>query len=511
MKQILLVLLLLGLSAPAQNWSFFNSAYRYNYEFNNAGIITNVLFADTVSLNGNDSVFNLNRIVAECINRCATTTVTVPSGSRYFIKNLPQFLQGKIIKLPGGWTHLQDTTSQYFLSTGQIGSSWTFDSSNAISASVVASGIRNVLGQSDSVRVILLNGADSIIVSKNFGVLKFPLPYAQNKYYTLVGIERNRYYDQTALYGQKVINGWDIHNYQVGDVFCIEKDGTDAKNISGPISHNYFQQSTITSKSITANGYMYTTDQYRFGYGISLSSLVYKVDGYYVNSVPLNFNITTNTIMPENSIYPGKLVMTGDDLDDYHFNFQPGAENVGVLAKDLNGSNYKCLGGLQSSNTAVAAPAGTVVGLDGFIVNSPGNPKILESNMLWHASSIVFKEGFGKLSYHSYVHELSVYKRVTCFTRNGVSIFGPKIIGVKEITSNDQVLLYPNPAQNSVLIDVADHYSVSLLDISGRMVLHKNCEGASAIDVEGLPEGMYFISVQTTKGKLSTQKLIIER
>lgn len=509
MKHLLLVLLFITFKIESQNWNVFNSAYRYNYEFNNAGIITNVLFADTVSLNGNDTILSTNRIVSECNNRCVTTTVTVPSGKRYFIKNMPQFLQRKITKFSNGYTRLHDTASLYIKNAGLVGSTWLFDSVNTVTAIVVTSGIVTVFGQSDSVRTILLNNVDTLLLSKNFGILKFPELYAKNKYYSLRGIERNKYYDQNALYGQKVINAWDIHNYQVGDVFCFRKIFNDNKDISGPITHHLYQQTTITSKSITAGGYIYTVDRFTYGFALRWGSLVYKVDGYYSNAVPLSYYITGNSIMPENAIYPGAISGYAIEAESQYFYQQPSAINIGTLAKDLNGKYYKCLGGITGSIAATCAPSATLRGLYTFPNSSPSQA-ILNIEPWVENGIAMLQDGFGLINFSASVFELGVFRELLCFERNGVSIYGPKIVGINEIANESPVRIYPNPASNTISILGNEIEELRFFNTDGRLVKELHGDFNQNIDVKDLTQGLYFIDVKTSAGNLYKQKLLIQ-
>ncbi|MEE1898314.1 T9SS type A sorting domain-containing protein [Flavobacterium rakeshii] len=87
------------------------------------------------------------------------------------------------------------------------------------------------------------------------------------------------------------------------------------------------------------------------------------------------------------------------------------------------------------------------------------------------------------------------------------------IMGLEDNILN-QFSLYPNPAKNIVHIafedSVANNVSISISDISGKIVLAKTISnGENSFDVSGLTTGMYFVSL-TSDGKKQTKKLMIE-
>lgn len=78
----------------------------------------------------------------------------------------------------------------------------------------------------------------------------------------------------------------------------------------------------------------------------------------------------------------------------------------------------------------------------------------------------------------------------------------------------NQFALYPNPAKNIVNItfgdSVTNSVTISVSDISGKIVLAKNISNSeNSFDVSALTPGMYFVTL-TTDGKKQTKKLMIE-
>ncbi|MCR5014092.1 MAG: T9SS type A sorting domain-containing protein [Bacteroidales bacterium] len=77
---------------------------------------------------------------------------------------------------------------------------------------------------------------------------------------------------------------------------------------------------------------------------------------------------------------------------------------------------------------------------------------------------------------------------------------------VEEYTAVDEasesaVAVYPNPASSQVRVEAEGMQSITLYDLSGRMVRElKGCDDVISIDLSGLNAGLYFLSVVTEEG-----------
>jgi hypothetical protein len=73
-----------------------------------------------------------------------------------------------------------------------------------------------------------------------------------------------------------------------------------------------------------------------------------------------------------------------------------------------------------------------------------------------------------------------------------------------------QFELYPNPASNFITINVKNDQeiaSVAIVDVQGRNVFSSNTI-TSRIPVDTLQQGMYFVTLETTSGAITTKKFI---
>jgi hypothetical protein len=79
--------------------------------------------------------------------------------------------------------------------------------------------------------------------------------------------------------------------------------------------------------------------------------------------------------------------------------------------------------------------------------------------------------------------------------------------GIGEL--QDNFYIYPNPAKDMFCVEGKNILQVEMFNIVGQKVLSIN-EGFEAIQLNDLPDGMYFVRLQSKQGK-KTVKLVIER
>ena len=87
-------------------------------------------------------------------------------------------------------------------------------------------------------------------------------------------------------------------------------------------------------------------------------------------------------------------------------------------------------------------------------------------------------------------------------------------LGVNDLMADESAIrIFPNPATDHVNVLVDKEYAIKEMEVfaaDGRLLLQ--CPvGVSRIDVSGLPDGAYFLSVRTTRGDLFKQRFILAR
>jgi len=207
MKNLLFSFILLVFSinlVESQNWQPVNKFDKYNYQIDTTDYITNTIWADSVEIIEEDSVFYLNRIMTNC-DTCSNN-----EDEYYALKNQPQFLMRKMIKVSDSLYMFQDTIEFIIKPLLHFGEQWVFDPEQNIQAIISSEGEENIFGSLDSIKNISLSNGQSFKISKNYGILQFP--FNTDSSYNLVGIEGGR------EFGEKVPNFWDFFDYDVGDI-----------------------------------------------------------------------------------------------------------------------------------------------------------------------------------------------------------------------------------------------------------------------------------------------------
>ncbi len=81
---------------------------------------------------------------------------------------------------------------------------------------------------------------------------------------------------------------------------------------------------------------------------------------------------------------------------------------------------------------------------------------------------------------------------------------------INEVRSNIAMDIYPNPALNSITIEISKNSEIEILNINGHIVKTiYNYEKNSTIDLRNLSGGVYLIKAKTDKG-IAIKKFIKE-
>ena len=86
------------------------------------------------------------------------------------------------------------------------------------------------------------------------------------------------------------------------------------------------------------------------------------------------------------------------------------------------------------------------------------------------------------------------------------------VLDSSNFMTNEDIILYPNPASEFITIAVPQNIQASLrlFDVSGKLLqYHKDVvlDGAYTLSIEGASSGVYFLRIITSKGTI-TKKVI---
>ena len=98
-------------------------------------------------------------------------------------------------------------------------------------------------------------------------------------------------------------------------------------------------------------------------------------------------------------------------------------------------------------------------------------------------------------------------------------VYLKQLVSVYELSSEQELSIYPNPAQDNISIEMNgipkdSEFIVEVLNTTGSKVGTKtiiNSTNHFSIDVSNLQQGLYFVLIKTKSGFLQKSKLIIMR
>lgn len=336
----------------------------------------------------------------------------------------------------------------------------------------------SLLGQLDSLKVISLSTGDSILLSKSYGLMRFPT-FDSTLYVTWAGI-------QNRNLGERIFGFREIFDFEIGDVFYYDVyQGSGGGGISGSFYNNIYKKikTTVTGKTINLN-----TVNYNFH--IDLQTKI----GY--TGIPTVSN--SNTSVTYNNGY------------NYHYNNYPIATNSYVLSIIEYDSTWNCwLKSFPYRNYRGFATNDTLWGGDCF--ESTTSSRIKYGKGLGIIVANDFGFGFGV--------DLTGAENDTTlvgYIKNGVSvgtIYPDWQFTDIENPNNEFITLSPNPAKDQLFISLSKGNSVNIRiwDMQGREKLAINSLNSSiTFRINDLVKGLYFVEVRDAEGRVFTEKFVKE-
>lgn len=116
--------------------------------------------------------------------------------------------------------------------------------------------------------------------------------------------------------------------------------------------------------------------------------------------------------------------------------------------------------------------------------------------------------------------------KLLCFSEKGSQVYQAPFynscnedtlyfLGINDVTSAQNVSVFPNPATSGVLTVINENENLgvffTIYDVTGRLIFQKELnERATSVEVNGITRGVYLYSVQTNGRAVKNGKLIIE-
>lgn len=477
---VFLVAALFSLTASTQNWKPINKSEKFNYSLGGANNFYATIWVDSTKLEHNDSVYFFNKIIKKVRNGA------MPYTYGYYLLNQSQFLLAKMIYYSNHDVVFEESKNKRYKikPLAKINDSWLFDSINNVTAQISKVYSEKIFGYLDSIKVITLSNKDSIILSKNSGLLKFPI-VDPLKHVNLVGIE-GRYVG--TIFPQYI----DFFDFNVGDVFYYQSSSS--TRWTGP---KIWEKFTILSKEIKDNTFKYKANYQSKTNHYSYNTFTYS-DYKNVPDTILTYNAQKSFL----NHYPNEI------LND---------SKVGYKYKPI-------VAGFNETFKTITKS---------FIEHpfcSSTTDTIIEHNL----SPIAcvrenYTEIYGKnvglisRSYHMADYNpwgVSRYTDLVGCIRNGQAygtILNESIFSATnvedEIVSGKGVKIYPNPSKDWINIEISSAITnpvIYISDLSGKVLLTRKLDHTfTKVYIGSLRSGAYFVKYKSEKG-VKVEKLLIE-
>ena len=480
-KTLTFILFALPIICFSQNWSLINANDQYHYKSDTADYISNTIFADSLAVNGNDTLFYLNRVVKNC-PQCDTA-----HPKRFKIANQGQFLQKEITKLSDGSYRFVGDREFFLYPHWKVGQPWIFDTVQNSIAQIDTIYTGEVFGVPDSIKRVSTDVGDIITISKNYGIIEFS---NTEEKYTLQGIEG-------PDVGEILPTKADFYNFSVGDVFQYE-----TTNWGILCSDIAIEKHIVLDKDETSSHFIYSVRVITKGEKQS----IYNYETYYkdsVHSMPYSKNSGMQKGSYPYNAYNNMLVESAQCEND-------GFRIVKITKNAATG---------RVSVRRAEAKSGTGSGFErgyGFINNSDTLAQLGMSSY-YEICVDAYTTSLGKVLTHEEILDNYNRKVLTAYVKDGdttgIIIPDTDLISSTSIDiTNAQFAVYPTYSNGYYTIhfqEATPPYSFNVYTMNGRLVLHGENQfgGDTQIDLSDKSAGVYFLKVES-RGIADVYKLV---
>jgi hypothetical protein len=138
-----------------------------------------------------------------------------------------------------------------------------------------------------------------------------------------------------------------------------------------------------------------------------------------------------------------------------------------------------------------------------------GSANWSDGNYDWVSSDVDLSEYLGQKIYLAFKYT-STDDASSTWEVDNLFVFGVKATGVDENNAGN-VSIYPNPATGYFNLSSNLNGTLTMIDISGRVVLSKEIvSGNNTIDISTLTNGIYISNVVLSNGSKTTAKIMVK-
>jgi hypothetical protein len=408
--------------------------------------------------------------------------------------NQPGFCQHSMHIRPGGWYQFVGPGNVAIHATAGLNDVWLLDSIQTLSATVEDIWQGTVLGQVDSLKLIRIAGGDSLILSKDHGIVEWPAALGAG-HFQLVGLQEQQLGERYPTFEE-----W--FPYQVGQQFFWESEYLIFDGTSNAFYGHY--KMLVDSVVHDADGII-VTFSYVYEYGAQTNngpiywSFIYTGSSYTV-SMRKTGNTAFRHLHKEAWSQPDSiLVYLPTDLMDFRWvdlapqystEFSKALEFSTILRTEISRADTALILNIGETNSAQAGC---------FAMDSSGYALFY----MWDQCEYRVRSGLG-LEHIRFqgIDENGESNLVGYITLSGDTVgnawrtwFLTNVGDAGELP----VQLYPNPATDRTIVQwpSGDAWKLELMDAKGMLLrMEEGIGSAHSLNVEGLPAGIYLLRLE---------------
>jgi hypothetical protein len=477
----------------SQNWQLINPSYKYNYCTANPSIISASIWVDSIKNNTS----YLNRIIAPCDTCNNSKLANDFYDTAYVLSNQPNFLQRRVTNLNNGVYNFTDRGNIVIHTTDTLNAAWLFDSVNNINAQIISKKTAVIFSATDSIQLIKLSCGDTLVISKNYGILQYPKTYNSNQCYKLAGVEGINKSLQTVKFK-------DFFNFSVGDVFQYSINNQNYI-FTPPLFTEGLKKITILNriKNTDTISYLVRTtllDSTWIGGSPATTTFITSID-------TLTFIDSANHFT---NLYPNQLVPITVP-SQFAFITTP-AINQLQIDVDTNNLAVKRYGVVCPNTMFNVTNYGVASSVDTI------NPYLY---LVRNGVLILGREAKVGLGMTSDVYNNYDEIKTVCLTSyiKGVDTVGTIIPDAqlssiaKNKTNSFDVNVFPNPANNEITINFSSIYKgeIEIYNNSGQQVFIDSVNNISQykMDISNFSAGIYLVKCNYNNSFI-TKKIIVQ-
>jgi Secretion system C-terminal sorting domain len=455
MKKLIYVLVFLfPVVASGQQWKPVSSTEKFNFRIDTTVYISNVICVDSLESQSGDTVLYLNRIVTPC-----------PGGSFPYLRlyNQPQFMERKMTRKPGGIYMFSDPGRFWINSLASLNASWIFDSATNVTAEVSANNLEQILNQWDSVKTISLSNGHVIRLSKDHGIIEFPL-LGTSHYYLLEGIAGRNL-------GILVPGFKEIYNFNVGDVFQYRNEQLSFAIGYGTVS---LLKKTVVSKDSSSSGYTYGIVISEMRWQEDIHNIPWDTTHYYYNATEIYIDSTSHFCNHN----PHELVRNPPGIYDNEI------ASIMKIYPDTGQAISRVMGDYD----------------EGSLYSFGGVDTLLQAGVIEYGDK--YTVGLGRVIFRYDPFEGFIHEILIGYVKKGdtVGIIYPDNFLLEKLTENpakNLIHLFPNPVKDKFILETSSipgNSRLSIVNVHGQELIAKQItDQKTLIDITEFPSGVYFV------------------